>query len=139
MISLRLRRGPASRLERLARLFRRSIGETAAILLEEKMKEEEFAFIEFRDSPVGRQACIQGTSLAVWEVWLVARDLDMDADRIARHLSWPVQKVHAALAYAEANTDEITPVIEEVRDVSLASLRADVPWIRATEDPRTAE
>jgi len=28
----------------------------------------DFEFIEFRDSAVGRQACVRGSSLAVWEV-----------------------------------------------------------------------
>lgn len=130
MISLRLKRGPAGRLERLARLFRRSMGETAALLLEEKLKEEEFAFIEFRDSSVGRQACIQGTSLAVWEVVLVAQDLGMDGAAVARHLSWPIAKVQAALAYAAANPEEIEPIADEVRATSLERMKVSVPWVR---------
>lgn len=130
VISLRLKRGPAARLERLARLFRRSIGETAALLLDEKLKEEEFAFIEFRDSPLGRQACIQGTSLAVWEVVLIATSLEMDPVRIARHVSWPIEKVHAALAYASANATEIDVIVEDVRETTIEQVRATVPWVR---------
>lgn len=130
VISLRLRRGPAARLERLARMFRRSMGETAALLLDEKLKEEEFAFIEFRDSSVGRQAYIQGSGLAVWEVLLVAREHDMDAARTSRHLSWPIEKVHAALGYARANADEIEPILDEVASLSTDRLRAMLPWLR---------
>ncbi|HEX9695456.1 MAG TPA: transcriptional regulator [Actinomycetota bacterium] len=130
VISLRLKRGPAARLERLARLFRRSMGETAALLLEEKLKEEEFAFIEFRDSTVGRQACVQGSSLAVWEVVLVAADAGMDAATVARLLSWPIQKVQAALAYAAANPEEIAPIVDEVRATTLEHVRATIPWVQ---------
>lgn len=130
VISLRLKRGPAARLERLAKILRRSMGETAALLLEEKLQEEEFSFIEFRDSPVGRQAYIQGTSLAVWEVMLVAADLDMDASQVGRHLEWPVEKVHAAFAYAAANRDDIEPILEDVRSLGPQELRSILPWVR---------
>jgi len=130
VISLRLKRGPAARLERLAKILRRSMGETAALLLEEKLQEEEFAFIEFRDSSVGRQAYIQGTSLAVWEVMLVAGDLDMDVSKVARHLDWPVEKVHAAFAYAAASRDNIEPILEGVRSLSVEDLQSILPWVR---------
>ena len=33
----------------------------------------EYALIDFRDSVVGRQAYMQGSSLAVWEVMMIAR------------------------------------------------------------------
>ncbi len=127
---MRLKESPAAKLARLARILRRSMGETAALLLEEKLKEEEFAFIEFRDSAVGRQACVQGTSLAVWEVVLVARNLEMDAAKVARHLDWPKVKVESALAYARANADEIDPILEEVDTTTTDGLRSPLPWLR---------
>jgi hypothetical protein len=130
VISLRLKPRLASRLERLARMFRRSMGETAALLLEEKLKEEEFAFIEFRDSPVGRQAYVQGTSLAVWEVVLFVRRGDLAPDAAARELEWPVEKVHAALSYATANPEEIDPIVDEVTSMTADQLRVTLPWIR---------
>jgi uncharacterized protein (DUF433 family) len=130
VISLRLPQGAAGRLERLARLFRRSVGETAALLLEEKLKEEDFAFIEFRDSAVGRHAYVQGTSLAVWEVVLVARGTGTDAGKTAKHLEWPIEKVQAALAYAAAHPDEIDPVIEEVESITAEQIQAALPWAR---------
>lgn len=130
VVSLRLKDRQASRLDRLARIHRRSVGETAALLLEEKLKEQEFAFIEFRDSSDGRQACVKGTSLAVWEVALVGRNLGMDAHKIARLLDWPIEKVQSALAYAAANTEEINPVVEEVASMTLEQLRVILPWVR---------
>lgn len=130
VVSLRLKDREASRLDRLARMHRRSIGETAALLLEEKLKEQEFAFIEFRDSPDGRQACVKGTSLAVWEVVLVGRNLGMDAHKIAKLLDLPIEKVQSALAYAASNTEEIDLVVEEVNSMTLDRLKATLPWVR---------
>jgi uncharacterized protein (DUF433 family) len=132
VVSLRLKDRQAVRLDRLARIHHRSIGETAALMLEEKLKEQEFAFIEFRDSPEGRQACVKGTSLAVWEVVLVGRNLGMDAHKIAKHLDWPVGKVQSALVYAAANTEEIDPVVDEVASMTLEQIQVILPWVRGT-------
>lgn len=67
----------------------------------------EFAFIQFRESIVGREAYVQGTGLAVWEVVFVARSSGMDVARTAAHLEVPENKVQAALNYATAYPDEI--------------------------------
>ena len=44
-------------------------------LVEEGLRRSEFAFLDFRDSPAGRQAYIQGSTLAIWEVMLLLREL----------------------------------------------------------------
>jgi uncharacterized protein (DUF433 family) len=54
---------------------------------------------------------VKGTSLAVWEVVLVARQLGMDARRVAEHLEWPEERVRAALSYAEAYPEEVEPPV----------------------------
>lgn len=130
VVSLRLKDAEASRLGRLARRLRRSPGQAAALLLTEKLREEEFPFIEFRDSLVGRQAYIKGSSLAVWEVVLVARHHELDARRTAEHLEWPEEKVQAALVYAEAYPDEVLPAVEEVESFTFADLKRILPWAR---------
>ena len=43
----------------------------------------EFALIDFRDSPVGRQAYIQGSTLAVWEVMMIVRAYKGNAKKAA--------------------------------------------------------
>lgn len=73
----------------------------------------EYAFIDFRDSTVGRQAYIQGSSLAAWEVIMIVRAYDGDAERAARHLRWPVRRVQAAVNYAAACPDEIDTAIAD--------------------------
>ena len=44
--------------------------------MEEGLRRSEFAYIDFRDSAAGRQAYMQGSSLAVWEVAMLLRDYD---------------------------------------------------------------
>ena len=61
---------------------------------------------------------------------LIAEDLGMDAAKTARHLSWSIEKVHAALAYAAANAEEIDAIVEEVRATTLGQVQAVVPWAR---------
>jgi len=100
VVSMRFQEQQMERLSRLARKLSRSPSETGALLVEEALRRGEFAFIDFRDSPAGRQACIQGSSLAVWEVLLVARSYEMSASKTAEHLGWPVTRVQAALNYA---------------------------------------
>jgi len=73
VVSMRLKEAQMERLRRAARRLGLTPSETSARLVEEALRRNDFAFLDFRDSPVGRQACLQGSSLAVWEVVLVAR------------------------------------------------------------------
>ncbi len=104
--------------------MRRSVSETAALLL----REEEFPFIEFRPSPSGRPAYVKGTGLAVWEVVLVARHLGMDVRRVAEHLECPEERVRATLAYAEAHPEEVDPLVQKVEEATFERLRCTLPW-----------
>src|SRR5882724_10037775 len=93
VVSSRLEPGQELRLGRMARQLGRTASETGALLIEEGLRRSEFAFIDFRDSPVGRQAFIQGSSLAVWEVVWIVRSYQDDAGRAAGHLEMPLPKV----------------------------------------------
>lgn len=130
VVSLRLQGPDVARLERRARLLQRSTGETAALLLLEKLKEEEFPYVEFRPTIAGRHAFVEGTSLAVWEVVAVARTLGMDAGRVAEHLAWPKEKAVAALAYAEEYPGEIAPLVEEASAMTYEQLQRTLPGLR---------
>jgi uncharacterized protein (DUF433 family) len=129
VVSMRLREEEADRLLKLSRHLRRSVSETAALLITENLREEEFPLIEFRGSPLGRQAYVKGTSLAVWEVLLVARQLGMDARRVAKHLGWQEKRVQAALNYAEAYPEEVEPSVSEAEGVTFDRLRRRLPWL----------
>lgn len=113
VVSLRLRDEQMERMKRLARRMNRTVSEASALLLEEGLRTTEHAFIQFRDSPAGRQAYIQGTSLAVWEVVLIARSYGGDVALTAEHLQWPEVRVRAALNYASEYPDEIELAITD--------------------------
>jgi hypothetical protein len=83
----------------------------------------EFGHIVFRDSPAGRQAYVMGSSLAVWEVVFVARDYGGDPAQTARHLRWPLVRVQATLAYAEAFPDDIEAAIADNDACESATLK----------------
>ena len=126
VVSMRLRPDQWERLQRMARRLGRSPSEASALLLEESLRAAEFGFIQFRDSPVGRQAYVLGTSLAVWEIAFLARSLGDEPGRLAEYLDWPVVKVRAALQYAAAYPDEIEAAIED-NDRGPEALRAALP------------
>jgi uncharacterized protein (DUF433 family) len=103
-----------------------TVSDTSARLVEEGLRRSEFAFIDFRDSPVGRQAYIEGSRLPVWQVMMIARGYKGNVKAIAKHLNWPEIKVHAAMNYAEAFPDEIESALEDNRP-SLEELKRQIP------------
>src|SRR4051812_18575118 len=107
VVSLRLAPEEAERLRKIARRMGRSASEVGAELVTESLRRSEFAFIDFRDSAAGRQAYVQGTRLAVWQVISLLRTYKGDLAKTAAHLRWPEAKVNAATVYAEAFSEEI--------------------------------
>lgn len=101
--------------------------DASARLVEEGLRRSEFAFIDFRDSAAGRQAFVQGSSLAVWEVALLLRAYKQNAVAVARHLSWAEPKVRAAIHYAEAFPEEIAAALAENDAVGLKALKRMLP------------
>ena len=89
VISMRFGEDQIERLGRLARQIGKTPSETSALLVEEALRENEFGHIEFRNSSVRRQAYLQGTRLAVWQVVSIARSSGGDVEKTADHLSWP--------------------------------------------------
>jgi hypothetical protein len=127
VVSMRLPAESGKRLRRMANRHGWTPSDASARLVEEGLRRSEFAFIDFRDATAGRQAYIQGSSLAVWEVMLVARGYDDDAAAVARHLQWPEAKVQAAFNYAKAFPEEIKASIEENDAMDFESLRRMLP------------
>ncbi len=113
VVSMRLKEPQMTRLRRLARRLGRTPSEAGALLIEEALRQTEFGHIVFRDSTAGRQAYLQGSGLAVWEVIDVASHYGMDPIRTARHLHWPDDRVKAALSYANAFPEEIKMARED--------------------------
>jgi hypothetical protein len=127
-----------ARLIRKAKRLGRTPSEVGALLIEEGLRRDEFAFIDFRDSPVGRQAYIQGSTLAVWEVVWLARHYKNSIQKTACHLEVSPLKIQAALNYFRAFPDEIEgAVTEQTSDSDFDSLSRLLPQaevFRLSED-----
>src|SRR5438445_9346520 len=127
VISMRLPAESGNRLKRMANRHGWTPSDASARLVEEGLRRSEFAFIDFRDSAAGRQAYIQGSSLAVWEVMLLVRSYKADVSAVAQHLRWPKRKVEAAVNYAEAFPEEIEQALAENDSVNFEALRRMAP------------
>lgn len=127
VISMRLPAESGTRLRRLANRHGWTPSDASARLVEEGLRRSEFAFIDFRDSSAGRQAYLQGSTLAVWEVMLLMRGYAGKAAAVARHLRWPEAKVLAAVHYAEAFPHEIEQAISENDAVDFTALKRTLP------------
>lgn len=130
-ISLRLPDELVNRLDRFARLLGNGMTRTRAsvLLLDEALREEEFAGIEFRNTFTGRQPFVKGTGMAVWEFVMVARGFDMDAERTADYLQCPVAQVKAALNYYHAYPEEIDQALQD-NDMDEERLKRMFPNLR---------
>src|SRR5271157_3383592 len=107
VVSMRLPMASGRRLKRMANRHGWTPSDASARLVEEGLRRSEFAFIDFRDSAAGRQAYVQGSSLAVWEIMLLVRSYKANVACAAEHLKWPEAKVQAAMNYARAFPEEI--------------------------------
>lgn len=127
VVSTRLQDNTFQRLSRIARILDKTPSDTAATLIEESLREMEFALIEFRSSELGRQAFMNGSSLAVWEVIEISEHYDMDARKVADHFQRPTEWVKAAFSYAEAYPEEIKFAIQDHRAVTVTDLKRLLP------------
>ena len=127
VISMRLPAASGKRLKRMANRHGWTASDASARLVEEGLRRSEFAFIDFRDSPAGRQACLQGSTLAVWEIMLLVDSYREDVPAAAKHLQWPEAKIQAAVNYAAAFPQEISDAISENETMDFEALRRMLP------------
>jgi hypothetical protein len=127
VISMRLPADSGKRLKRMANRHGWTPSDASARLVEEGLRRSEFGFIDFRDSPAGRQACLQGSTLAVWEVILLVNSYRKDLPAVAAHLKWPLMKVQAAVNYAAAFPEEIDEAIADNEAIDFAALQRMLP------------
>ena len=127
VLSMRLSVESGRRLKRIANRHGWTPSDASARLVEEGLRRSEFAFLDFRDSPAGRQAYIQGSTLAVWEVFLLLRSYNGNVAAVAKHLRWTEAKVRAAVNYAEAFPDEIAEATAENDSADFQTLKRMLP------------
>jgi uncharacterized protein (DUF433 family) len=130
VVSMRLPAESGKRLKRMANRHGWTPSDASARLVEEGLRRSEFAFIDFRDTLAGRQACIQGSSLAVWEVAMLLRDYDGKPEALAKHLEWPPHLAQAAVNYIEAFPEEIAEQLAELDATDLEALKRMLPNIQ---------
>jgi uncharacterized protein (DUF433 family) len=137
ILSLRVPEQMVERLDRFARRLGNGMTRTKAsvMLLEEALREVEFAGIEYRDSPIGRQPYMKGSGLAVWEVIMIARPREMNAERIAQDYPYPVENIRAALNFYEAYRDEIDQAIED-NQIGYEAMKRLLPNAQLFEIPK---
>lgn len=129
VVSMRLPAESGKRLKRMASRHGWTPSDASARLVEEGLRRSEFAFIDFRDSAAGRQACIQGSSLAVWEVILLVQSYKRNLASVARHLRWPESKVQAAVNYAKSFPEEVESALSDNADTDLEALKRMLPQV----------
>ena len=127
VVSTRLAEETEARLQRLARRLGKTPSETGAMLIEESLRQSEFAYIEFRNSPVGRQAYMKNSNLAVWQVIMLAQESNNDVTVVANHLHKSVTWVQAAFNYYEAYPDDINLAIEDDLTIDYTSIKRLLP------------
>jgi len=138
VISMRLPADSGKRLKRMASRHGWTASDASARLVEEGLRRAEFAFIDFRDSAAGRLACIQGSSLAVWEVMLLIRSYRGDLAAAAKHLQWPEARIKAAFHYAEAFPDEIDEALAENDASDFSVLKRMLPQAQEVKTGKPA-
>jgi len=127
VVSTRLSSETEARLQRLARRLGKTPSETGAMLIEESLRETEFAYIEFRNSSVGRQAYMKNSNLAVWQVIMIADVYDRDLEKTADHLQRSQDWVKAAVNYREAYPEEINLAIVDAEAIDEITIKRLLP------------
>ena len=135
LISARVPDRTAERLRQYARRRQRSVNETLSMAVEEWIRQNEFAHIEFRDTLHGRVAYMKNSRLTVWWVVNLAKAYDMDPEKTAAYFGPYRTKewVQAALNYYEAFPDEIDAQIEDDEADTYESLKRRFPQLELIE------
>ena len=142
VMSIRFQDQQVARLGRISRRLGKQPSETVALLVEEALRMAEHPQIDFRDSMAGRQAYVKGSGQAVWEVAMLARGLDWDAEKVATYLHWPLGRAQAALNYRRDYHEEIDAELADNDAVDFAALQRMLPQIQrfvVSADPPSDE
>ena len=135
LISARVPEITAERIRQYARRKQRSINEVVSVAVEEWLRQNEYALIEFRDTPDGRVAYMKGSRLSVYWVVKIAKGYDLDVDKTVAY--WNGQQsrewVQAALNYYEAFPQEIDAQIADAASQTFDTLRRKLPQLRLSE------
>ena len=100
----------------------------ASRILEEARRREDFPAVEFRDTPLGRVAYIQGTRVQVAFVYGQTRHgAELTPHKLAESFAWPLWKARGALAYIAEFAAECRQEWEDLESAELQALRRSLP------------
>jgi hypothetical protein len=136
LISARLPEETAKRVKQYAQRKQRSVNETVSLALEEWLRQNEFAYIEFRDTPDGRIAYMKNSRLPVYWVIKIAKGYEMNIEQACAY--WPNRPrawVQAALNYYEAYPVEIEAQIAQHASITFETLKRQLPQIEVFAIP----
>jgi len=135
LISARLPDATAERIRQHARRKQRTVNEMLSVAVEEWLRQNEFAHVEFRDTPEGRIAYMKGSRLSVAWVVKIVRGLDGDVERAVTYFGGHRQRdwIQAALHYHEAFPDEIDAQITDIEASSYETLKRRLPQLERLE------
>ena len=109
----------------------RDFSSVANEMLTEAVKMRRIPGIVFGDSPTGRVALIAGTGLKVWLVISAYRNLGEDWESLKEAYHWLDEfQLRAALAYAEAYSDEIEERIRRNEEWTPERVYATYPFMK---------
>jgi|SRR5215831_1661830 len=129
-LNTRMPRRVRNGLAALARQRHLDESELARTLLDEGVRRENHPGIVFRTTSTGRQACIEGRRLYVWQVMATVWASDSNVDEAASYLGLTPGQIRAAVRYTAEFADEIrgqTEANEQAAD------RAQSEWEREQE------
>jgi hypothetical protein len=110
MMSLRMPRSIAERLERAARRAGQPRSSLVQRYVDEGLRRDRHPRVTFKDGPTGRRAALVGGP-DIWELVSFVDDLDARGERAveqaARSMVLSIEDVRAGLAYAAEFSDEI--------------------------------
>ena len=121
-LGVRLPRRTCEMIRQISAGRHRTPSDLLAEYAEEMARKHRFCHIEFRDTPLGRMAYVEGTRSAVWLIADLVRQNGGDVSRTAKVHEWPETKVKAAVNYARAYPEEIEPLIERAHNVTAEDL-----------------
>jgi hypothetical protein len=128
VVTLRLPDGVAAAIREIAQREKRSVNEIGVRIVEEWLRQNRFAHIEFRSFQGERHACIKDR-LQVWQVIMVAKGYGMDVEKTAGHLCLRPDQVQAAFNYYEAYPEEIDQALQE-NDAGYERLKERLPSLQ---------
>lgn len=134
VVSFRLNEERMERLRRAGRAMGKAPGEVASLLVEEGLRMREHPGIDFRDTPVGRQAFIRGTRLQAWMILRMLRGEGDDLKVTCENYSLTEREVLAALNYGRCYVAEL----EEAERDTLAAGESIMQELLATGRARVS-